>query len=106
MQSTRKSFLRNSSLGLIIVTGINSSNIFSSENLKDISETPFIQNEERVARIKKAQKLLKQNKYDCAGVRRWHKHGIFFWNSLESFRKVYVGHHSSCLRNHLYIPIY
>ena len=62
MQSTRRSFLQISSLGLISVPKINSSNIFSSKNIKGISEAPFIQNEERLARIEKAQKLLKQNK--------------------------------------------
>jgi len=62
MQSTRRSFLQISSLGLISVPKINSSNIFSSKNKKGISEAPFIQNEERITRIEKAQKLLNQNK--------------------------------------------
>jgi Xaa-Pro dipeptidase len=62
MQTTRRSFLQISSLGLIIVPKINSSNIFSSKNKKGISEAPFIQNEERITRIEKAQKLLNQNK--------------------------------------------
>lgn len=62
MQSTRRSFLQISSLGLTIVPMINSSKVFTSNNFQSASEVPLIQNEERLARIQKAQNLLRQNK--------------------------------------------
>ena len=62
MQSTRRSFLQISSLGLISLPMIKSSELFASYNINRISEAPLIQNEERIARIEKAQNLLRQNK--------------------------------------------
>ena len=62
MQSTRRSFLQISSLGLISLPMIKSSKLFASFNINRISEAPFIQNKERIARIEKAQNLLRQNK--------------------------------------------
>jgi Xaa-Pro dipeptidase len=41
---------------------IKSSELFASYNINRISEAPLIQNEERTARIEKAQNLLRQNK--------------------------------------------
>jgi Xaa-Pro dipeptidase len=41
---------------------INSSKVFTSNNFQSASEVPLIQNEERLARIQKAQNLLRQNK--------------------------------------------
>ncbi len=41
---------------------IKSSELFASYNINRISEAPLIQNEERIARIEKAQNLLRQNK--------------------------------------------
>ena len=62
MQSTRRSFLQISSLGLISLPMIKSSELFATFNINRISEAPFIQNEERIARIEKAQNLMRQNK--------------------------------------------
>lgn len=61
MQSTRRSFLQISSLGLFSVPIMDSSNVFPSKKIYDIPEVPFIQNEERLARIQKAQNHLRQN---------------------------------------------
>ena len=44
MQSTRRSFLQISSLGLISVPMIKSSELFASYNINRISEAPLIQN--------------------------------------------------------------
>jgi Xaa-Pro dipeptidase len=41
---------------------ISSSKLFTTNNTNSILDAPFIQNEERLARIEKAQNLLRQNK--------------------------------------------
>jgi Xaa-Pro dipeptidase len=86
MQSTRRSFLQISSLGLINLSVIKSSEVFASNNKNRISEAPLIQNEERVERIKKAQNLLRQNKMVAlvldAGTNMEYFSGIH-WNPSE-----------------------
>ena len=86
MQSTRRSFLQISSLGLISLPMIKSSELFASFNINRISEAPFIQNKERIARIEKAQNLLRQNKMVAlvldAGTNMEYFSGIH-WNPSE-----------------------
>jgi Xaa-Pro dipeptidase len=65
---------------------IKSSELFASYNINRISEAPLIQNEERTARIEKAQNLLRQNKMVAlvldAGTNMEYFSGIH-WNPSE-----------------------
>lgn len=65
---------------------IKSSELFASYNINRISEAPLIQNEERTARIEKAQNLLRQDKMVAlvldAGTNMEYFSGIH-WNPSE-----------------------
>lgn len=59
---------------------IKSSELFASYNINRISEASLIQNEERIARIEKAQNLLRQNKMVALVLMR-----VPTWNIFQEF---------------------